>query len=101
MAALLAEQGDYSFVDKLGYSPTPDLAALYLKEALRDLHSLISGGRLSKEGVKTILQDVDWERVDREISEVARSEDRRELREKVSVITAQALALSAKLISGG
>ena len=40
LAALLAERGDYSFIDKLGYSPSADLTVSYIKEALRDFHSI-------------------------------------------------------------
>ncbi len=96
LAALLVERGDYSFIDKLGYSPSSDLAVSYLKEALRDLHSLKSSDKIEK--TTELVNDIDWDRVDREISQVARAKDRRALREIVSVITAQALALSAKII---
>jgi len=41
LAVLVAEAGNYSYVDKLGYAPSRDLAIFYLKEALRDLHSMM------------------------------------------------------------
>ena len=99
LAALLTERGDYSYVDKLGYAPTPDLAVLHLKEALRDVHSLMSG-KIENESVKELLNSVNWDSVDEEISKVASSRSREELREKVSVISAEALALSAKMKGG-
>ncbi|MCD6348543.1 MAG: type I-A CRISPR-associated protein Csa5 [Candidatus Korarchaeota archaeon] len=100
LAALLIHQGDYSFVDKLGYAPNSGLAVLYLKEALRDLHSLMSGGKLS-DVVESIVNDIDWDKVDKEIGEISTIKDRKELREKVSLIAAGALAKAAKSSQGG
>ncbi len=95
LAALLAERGDYSFIDKLGYSPSADLAVSYLKEALRDLHSLKSSNKVEKS--VDLVKGINWDKVDKEISLVAKAKNRKALREIVSVIAAQALALSAKI----
>ncbi len=100
LAVLVAEQGSYTYVDKLGYVPSKDLAVFYLKEALRDLHSLLKKDKFENEKVGELAGQINFDYVEREIEELTRVEDRRELREKTSLIAAKALAISAKLGGG-
>ena len=36
LSVLIAEKENYTYVDKLGYAPSKDLAIFYIREALRD-----------------------------------------------------------------
>lgn len=100
LAVLVAEQGSYTYVDKLGYVPSKDLAVFYLKEALRDLHSLLKKDKFENEKAGELAGQINFDYVERDIEELTRVEDRRELREKTSLIAAKALAISAKLGGG-
>ncbi len=98
LAVLIAEQGSYTYVDKLGYSPSRDLAIFYLKEALRDLHSLMNQG-VENAKAKEMLESINFDSAAKAIDELARIEDRKTLKEKTSLIGAKALAISAGLRS--
>ena len=98
LAALIAERDEYTYVDKLGYAPSRDLAIYYLREALRDLHSLIRSGSIEKKGVKELLRKIRFDRVERGLREISEIRDRKELREVTSLISSNALSLSASLI---
>jgi CRISPR-associated protein Csa5 len=97
LAVLIAEGGNYTYVDKLGYAPSKDLAIFYLKEALRDLHSIKNQERLENTKAKELLDKINFETAERALDELARVEDRRVLKEKTSLIGAKALAISAGL----
>ncbi len=98
LAVLIAEQDSYTYVDKLGYSPSRDLAIFYLKEALRDLHSLMNQG-VENAKAKELLESINFDSAAKAIDELARIEDRKTLKEKTSLIGAKALAISAGLRS--
>ncbi|AIG98868.1 type I-A CRISPR-associated protein Csa5 [Archaeoglobus fulgidus] len=100
LAVLVAEQGSYTYVDKLGYVPSKDLAVFYLKEALRDLHSIQQKEKFENEKARELVGKIDYERVEKELEDIAKTDERKELREKTSLIAAKALALSAKLGGG-
>lgn len=97
LAVLIAEQGSYTYVDKLGYSPSRDLAIFYLKEALRDLHSLMNK-EIENEKARQLLKEINFEYAERAIDELVKVEDRKTLKEKTSLIGAKALAISAGLM---
>jgi len=102
LAILVVEEESYSYIDKIGYAPSKDLALFYIKEALRDLHSLIRGGVLEKAEAKKLLGEVDFDRVEREIEKIGSLETRKELREVLSMLTSKALTIVAKaMVKGG
>lgn len=104
--ALLASQGNYTYIDKLGYVPSKDLLIYYLREALRDFHSLIRGGLKEEKGkelYESFTSQVKEDKVNLDLSINTLSEsipegDNKKLREIASLIAAKALALSAKYI---
>lgn len=96
IAVLIAEQGSYSYVDKLGNAPTKELALLYVKEALRDFNSLLSKSDLNP-STRSEIEKIRFEIVQREVDQLAEINDRRQLREVVSLIAAKALAKAANL----
>lgn len=94
LAALIVEREDYSLVDKIGYAQSKDLLLFHAREALRDLQTLIRTGSLKQSDISQI----DFDRVEWDLQRMANIENSRELRETVSFIAGDALALSAKLI---
>ena len=100
LAVLVAEEGNYTYVDKLGYVPSRDLAVFYLKEALRDLHSLLRKGEFENKEAGELAGKIKYDGVEKALEELAKVSDRKELREKTSLIAAKALAISAKLGGG-
>jgi len=94
LAVLVAESSNYSYVDKLGYAPSKDLALFYLKEALRDFHSM---KQFENKKAEELSKEIKFEIIDRAMQKISSIEDRRELREVVSLIAAKALSKSAKL----
>ncbi len=100
LAVLIAEGGNYTYVDKLGYAPSKDLAIYYLKEALRDLHSLKNQQKIESEKTKTLLNSINFELAEKALDELSGIDDRRILKEKASLIAAKALAISARLGGG-
>jgi CRISPR-associated protein Csa5 len=96
LAVLVAEAGNYSYVDKLGYAPSKDLAIFYLKEALRDLHSMMSRDFENKEAEKAA-KEIKFEQIDSALQKISGISDRKELRKLTSLIASKALAKSARL----
>jgi CRISPR-associated protein Csa5 len=100
LAVLVAEAENYSYVDKLGYAPTRDLAIFYLKEALRDLHSMMNKKFENKEA-ESVAKEIKFDQIDFALQKISKIGDRRELREITSLIASKALAKSAKLKKSG
>ena len=97
LGILIAEQDSYTYADKLAYAPSKDLALFYLKEALRDLHSLLRKDEFKNKSTAAELFKINFGLIDRELENFGKIKDRRELREKTSSIAAKALTFSAKL----
>jgi hypothetical protein len=95
LAALIIEREDYSHVDKIGYAQSKDLLMFHVREALRDLQTLIRSGSLKQLNVPQI----DYERIEWDLKKIADIETSRELREVASFIAGEALALAAKSIT--
>jgi CRISPR-associated protein Csa5 len=103
LAVLIAEKGNYTYVDKLGYAPSKDLAIYYIREALRDLHSLINSQRWENSKAKEKADKINFDRVERGIQDLAKLDpkDKKKLREVTALISAKALSISATLIKEG
>jgi len=94
-------------VDKIGNAPSKDLLAFYLKEAMRDFHSLMRGGA-KNEGAKKLLDKLveelkttkdPFDFLNASIDQIfSKIKDRKDLREISSLISSKALAISAKYI---
>jgi CRISPR-associated protein Csa5 len=97
LAALLAESGNYAYIDRLGYSQSRDLAIFYLREALRDFSSINNRGWSNEEAEKEASRIV-MDLVNKGIEDIGKVSGMKELRERVSLITAKALAIAAPLI---
>ncbi|MCD6483220.1 MAG: type I-A CRISPR-associated protein Csa5 [Candidatus Aenigmarchaeota archaeon] len=97
LGILIAEQESYTYADKLAYAPSKDLALFYLKEALRDLHSLLRKGEFKNKVAAAELSKINFDQIERELENFDKIKDRRVLRERTSSIAARALAFSAKL----
>jgi len=98
LAVLVIEEENYSYIDKLGYAPSKDLALYYVKEALRDLHSLIRGGRFENPYAKKLLNQINLDEAERAIEEIGKITTRKELREYLSMVASKALTISAKAL---
>jgi len=98
LAVLVAENRSYTYVDKLAYAPSKDLVFYYLREALRDFHSLKNKPGWEHSEIKEEADKVDMEKVEREIQELDKVKGVKELRERVSLITAKALATASRLM---
>ncbi len=101
LAVLIAEKGNYTYVDKLGYAPSKDLAVYYIREALRDLHSLINSQRWENSKAKERANRINFDRVERGIQDLAKLDDKKKLREITALISAKALSISATLMKEG
>jgi len=97
LGLLIAEQGSYTYVDKLAYAPSKDLAIFYLREALRDLHSLMNKPSFEYEKTRNELRELRFDRIESIIQSLSSIQDRRELREVASLIASTALTYSAGL----
>jgi CRISPR-associated protein Csa5 len=97
LGLLIAEQGSYTYVDKLAYAPSKDLAIFYLREALRDLHSLMNKPSFEYRETENILRELRFDRIESIIQSLSSIKDRRELREVASLIASTALTYSAGL----
>jgi len=97
LAVLLAESKNYGYIDRLGYSQSRDLVVFYIREALRDFHSINNRG-WKNERAKEKANEIDMDLINKGIEDIARTAGMRELRERVSLITAKALAIAAPLI---
>ncbi len=100
LAVLVVEQGSYTYVDKLGYAPSTDLAIYYLKEAIRDYHSLLRKGELDHPELWGLIKDLNkrLDRVNYVLDKISEIRDRKELRKVVSLISSKALSFAAKYI---
>jgi CRISPR-associated protein Csa5 len=98
LAVLIAESRAYTYTDKLGYAPTKDLALFYIKEALRDFHSLLNQGRWNNSKAQELATSIKMSYVESEVEKVADVSSLIELREVVCLITAKALARAAELL---
>lgn len=96
LAVLVAEAENYSYVDKLGYAPSRDLAIFYLKEALRDLQSMRSK-KFENEEAEKVAKEINFDQIDFALQKISEISDRKELREVTALIASRALAKSAKL----
>ncbi len=113
LAVLVAGEENYTYIDKLANAPSADLAMFYLREAMRDFHSILRQGKVkNKKALKL------YERVKKKLYEAAKDEKRvfdflnntitkiyencrddpRKLRETCSLIGAKALAIAASYI---
>lgn len=99
LSVLVAEKGDYSYIDKLGYAPSKDLAFFYLRESFRDLHSLIRSGKFENEKARKMLDRIDYKSVEEAIDGIAKIGNKRALREILSLISSYALNFLAGLIT--
>jgi CRISPR-associated protein Csa5 len=113
VVAVLVADGNYTYVDKLANAPSADLVLFYLREAMRDFHSLLRHGKVKNEDASKL-----FDRVREEIYSVAGDvnkvldflnesvtkvyeecrNDPKRLREICSLIGAKALAISAPYI---
>lgn len=97
LAILIAEQGNYTYVDKLSNAPSKELAIFHIREALRDFNSLLSKEKFSNPKAKEEISKVYFRGLEDQIAALSKIEDRRELKETVSLIGAKALTLAARL----
>jgi CRISPR-associated protein Csa5 len=98
LAVLVAENESYTYVDKLGYAPSKDLVLYYLREALRDFHSLRNKPQWDNPKASDEAKKVDMKSVEREIQEIENISGMKELREVVSLVTAKALSIASRLM---
>jgi len=100
LAILVAEQGGYTYVDKLGYAPSADLAIYYIREAIRDFHSLIRKEEFGNPNVKPEIEKIKdaLGYIAKDLNLIAKIVDRRELRSITSLISSKALALAGNLM---
>ena len=104
LAVLIAEKGNYTYVDKLGYAPSKDLVIYYIREALRDLHSLLrSNQKWDNPKAKAKADQINFDRVEKGIQDLAKLDpkDKKKLREVTALISAKALSISATLVKEG
>jgi len=90
LAVLIAEEGNYAYVDKIGYAQSRDLLLFHVREALRDLQPL-----LHSETIKKLR--IDYGRVENDLKRIVEIKSSRELREISSLIAGEALALASRL----
>ncbi len=104
--AVLVADGNYTYVDKIGNAPSKDLLAFYMKEAMRDFHSIIRGGTKNEKAegfLKDLKSKIESGNVNLDASvktflDRIPEGDRQKLRELSSILAARALAISAKYI---
>jgi CRISPR-associated protein Csa5 len=97
LAVLVAENNSYTYVDKLGYAPSKDLVLYYLREALRDFHSLKNKTKWDNTKASDEAEKIDMKRVEEDLEDVAKISSMKELREVVSLIAAKALSTASRL----
>jgi len=97
LAVLVAEERNYTYVDKLGYVPSKDLAVFYIREALRDLHSLLRKEKFENKKAEELAKEIKFDKIETALENLTRISDKKELREKTSLIAAKALTISAKM----
>lgn len=97
LAVLLLERGSYSYIDKIAQTSSRDLALYYVREALRDYHSLASG-RFEKEEAAELARSINFRVLEEEIAKLRELKDVSQLREELSFVAAQALAEAGRLM---
>lgn len=98
LAILIVEQESYAYIDKLSNAPSKDLALLYLREALRDLYSLSSKGFENpkiQEEISKLKSNLN--NIEKGIELLHAKDDKKELREFVSIVAAKALTKAMRL----
>ncbi|MFN4337159.1 MAG: hypothetical protein ACK4FV_06230 [Candidatus Nitrosocaldus sp.] len=99
MLAVLAYDGDYHYIDRLGNSYSKPLALHYLREALRDFIALKrSPPSDMREDVRNLMNNVDESFLEQEVESIRHLQSTQELREILSLICAKALAKTSKFI---
>lgn len=97
LAILLVEQESFSYIDKLSQTSSKDLALYYLREALRDYHSLANRG-FEKRVVEDAAKFINFNKIEQEIAEINEFTDLIQLRGKLSFVAAEALAKAGEFI---
>jgi CRISPR-associated protein Csa5 len=100
LAVLVAENNSYTYVDKLGYASSKDLVLYYLREALRDFHSLKNKTEWDNTKAFAEAKEIKMERVEEDLEDIAKISNMKELREAVSLIVAKALSTASRLTEG-
>ncbi len=96
LAFVVAEQGNYSYIDRIANANSKDIILACLREALRDYHSILRRGEYKAKDLKA--KEIG---VKNALNKIFQTHDRKELKEIVSFISAKALTLSAKYLEGG
>jgi CRISPR-associated protein Csa5 len=96
LAVLLVEQGSYTYIDKLAQASSKDLALYHVRETLRDYNSLLNRGIVNEEA-KIIADSINFSNVEKEVEKIGKTSSISDLREIVSLISAQALAEAARI----
>ena len=96
LAFVVAEQGNYSYIDRIANANSKDIILACLREALRDYHSILRRGNYTARDLKA-----DETRVEKALDKIFQTHDRKELKEIVSFISAKALTFSAKHLKEG
>ncbi|GBC69903.1 hypothetical protein HRbin01_01608 [archaeon HR01] len=97
--AVLSYEGDYHYVDRLGYSHSKDLALYYLREAMRAFQALKRSPPKDMDSeVRDMIDKIDANYLDYEIENLKKIESTQELREILSLICAKALAIASKFV---
>ncbi len=100
--AVLAHDGDFSFIDRVANSQSKPLVLYYLREALRDFNSLKrSPPQEMSEEAKELLEGIESDWLERELDRINAIDDSRKLRETVSYICAKALARASGFVKEG
>ena len=102
MLAVLAHDGDYSYIDRIANSQSKPLVLHYLREALRDFNSLRRNPPREMKGeAAELLWRINADFLERELDKIRASDDARRLREIVSYICAKALAKASRFVESG
>lgn len=97
--AVLAHDGDYHYIDRLGNSHTKPLALYYLREALRDFNTVKrSPPEDMHSEAKKLMHEVNENFLEFEIESIRKLKSTQELREVLSLICAKALAKTSRFI---
>lgn len=95
LAVVMAEQGHFTYADKLSNAQTKDLAFLYIKEVMRDFASLRNKGDFENKEAEKEANQVDMGKVESELDQFWKGieeTDRKKLREILSIIAAKSIA---------
>lgn len=99
MLAVLAYEGDYHYIDRLGNSHSKPLALYYLREALRDFNALKrSPPNDMPSDALGLMSSIDARLLEHEIESIGKLQSTQDLRETISLICAKALAKTSMFI---